>query len=153
MASMLVGGYPATGSLWAETNRRDRRVREPNGDAAYPSVDKDDLAAVATIVLFDSAFAGSIVEALGPPISSSERVALIEQVIGEHVVFEELSSYEARELWRRQGRPAETIRVTLWAQTQFLAQPLPSDSTIERIMGRKPQTVAGWLSKHHDAFR
>jgi hypothetical protein len=104
-------------------------------------------------VLFDSAFAGSIVEAVGPPINSRETVALIEQAIGEHVAFEELTSDEARELWRRQRWPAETIRVTLWAQTQFLAQPLPSDSSIERILGRMPQTVAGWLSKHHDAFR
>ncbi len=153
MASMLVGGYPPTGSLWAGTIRRDRRVREPNGDAKYPFVDEDDPAAVAATVLFDSAFAGSIVEAIGPPISSGERVALIQQAIGEHVVFEGLSPDEASELWLRQGWPAETIRVTLWAQTQYLAQPLPPDSTIERILGRPPHTVAAWLSKHHSAFR
>ncbi len=153
MASMLAGGYPPTGSSWAETVRRDRVVREPNGDAGYPFVDEDDLAAVAAVALFDRACAGSIVEALGPPIAARERAALIGQAIGERVGFEELTPDQARELWRWQGWPAETIEVTLWAQAQFLAQPLAPDPAIERILGRPPRTFAQWLESHVDAFR
>lgn len=118
---MLAGGYPSAGSSWAATIRRDRAIREPNGDAAYPFVDEDDLAAIAAIVLTDPTYAGSVIEANGPPISARERVALISHAIGERVQFEELTPDQARELWRCQGWPAETIEVTLWAQAQFLA--------------------------------
>jgi uncharacterized protein YbjT (DUF2867 family) len=153
MASMLADGYPPTGSAWAESIRVERVVREPNGDAAYPFLDEDDLAAVADTAFFDDTYDGSIVEALGAPVSARERVRLIADAIGEPVRFEELTPDQAREHWRRHGWPDETIEATLWAQARFLAEPLPPDHTIERILGRPPRTCARWVSDHADAFR
>jgi uncharacterized protein YbjT (DUF2867 family) len=153
MASMLPEGYPVPGSSWAEMIRRDRVIREPNGDAAYPFVDEDDLAAVAVAAWSGRGYAGSVIEAMGPPITARKRAGLISQVIGEHVWFEELTPDQARELWRRQGWPAETIEATLWAQAQFLAQPLQPDQGITRVLGRPPRTFGQWVDGNAGAFR
>ena len=119
MASMLAGGYPPTGSAWAKVIRASQVVREPYGDARYPFIDEEDLAEVAATVLFDPGYAGSVLDALGPPISARQRASLIGEAIGETVRFEELTPDEARLLWRSQGWPEETIEVTLRAQSQF----------------------------------
>lgn len=153
MATMLTEGYPAPGASWAETIRTGRAVAEPNIDAAYPFIDEDDLAAIAATVLFDDACAGSILEVSGPPISARERVRLIGEAIGEPVRLDELTAEEARHRWRGQGWPEETIEVTLWAQSQFLAEPPPPNETVERVLDRPPRAFAQWLVNHAEAFR
>jgi hypothetical protein len=79
---------------------------------------------------------GADVIADGPPISARARAALISDAIGTPVRLEELSPDEARRRWLEEGWPAETIEVTLWAQTEFLAHPLPPNPTIDRVLGR-----------------
>ncbi len=153
MASMLAGGYPPTGSSWAEVIRASRVVREPYVDAPYPFIDEEDLAVVAATVLFDPGYAGSELDALGPAISARQRAGLISEAIGEAITVDEMTPDEARLVWRSQGWPEETIEVTLWAQSQFLAQPAISDPTVERILGRAPRTFADWLQRHVEAFR
>ena len=152
MASMLVGGYPPTGSSWAAMIRRGQVIREPNLDAAYPFVDADDVAAVAAAALLGTADGGRVIEADGPPISARARAALISDAIGTPVRLEELSPDEARRRWLEEGWPAETIEVTLWAQTEFLAHPLPPNPTIDRVLGRPARTFPQWLASHRDAF-
>lgn len=152
MASMLAGGYPPTGSAWAEVIRASRVIREPYGDARYPFIDEEDLAEVAATVLFDPGYAGSVLDALGPAISARQRASLIAEAIGEALTFEDLTPDEARLLWRSQGWPEETIEVTLWAQSQFLIQPSISDPTVERVLGRAPRAFADWLQRHVEAF-
>jgi uncharacterized protein YbjT (DUF2867 family) len=152
MASMLDGGYPPAGSSWSATIRRGGVIREPNVDAAYPFIDEDDLAAVAVAALLSTAYAGSIIEAIGPSSSTRARIALISDAIGRPVNLEELSVGQARQLWREQGWPADTIEVTLWAQAQFIAQPLAPDPTIERVLDRPARTFGQWLHAHLDAF-
>jgi uncharacterized protein YbjT (DUF2867 family) len=152
MASILSEGYPPTGSSWAATIRAGGVIREPNVDAEYPFVDEDDLAVVAAMTLLDAGYDGLTIEADGPTISTRTRVALISDAIGKPVRLEELSPDEARRQWREEGWPAETIEVTLWAQAQFLAHPLPPGPAIERVLGRPARTFAQWLDRHRDAF-
>jgi uncharacterized protein YbjT (DUF2867 family) len=152
MASILDEGYPPTGSSWAATIRGNGVIREPNIDAAYPFIDEDDLAAVAVVTLLSTAHAGSVIEAIGPSISTRARIDIISNAIGRPVNLEELSPDQARQLWREQGWPAETIETTLWAQAQFIAQPLAPDTTIERVLGHPARTFEQWINAHLDAF-
>lgn len=160
MASLLVGGYPATGASWAQTIRAGQVIREPYIHAAYPFVDEDDVAAVATAALLDNRYAGRVVEAAGLAISAAERVQILGDALGRTIPLEELTPEQARKLWRDQGWPEETIEVTLGAQEWFLTHPgeheqwrSQQDPTVEQMIGRPPRTFADWVTDHLQAFR
>jgi uncharacterized protein YbjT (DUF2867 family) len=152
-ASMLPEGCPYPGASWAELIRAHGVIRQPHGSAAVPHLDEDDLAAVATTVLFDDAAASTVVDVAGPPITARHRVELIGRAIDRTIRFEELTPDQARALWREQGWREDTIAITLWAQAHTLAHPASPVPTVERLLGRPPRLFADWVADHAAAFR
>lgn len=79
MGASLEGTYPATGSDWMDSIRREGVIREPLVDRAYyPFIHEADLAAVAAAALLQDDYVGQILEAIGLPISTRSRVAALE---------------------------------------------------------------------------
>lgn len=156
MGSMLAGGYPATGVGWLESIRAEGVVREPRG--YYPFIAERDLAAVAAAALLKPGYTGKILEAVGPPISTQERVDAIARALGRPIRIEGIGEEEARKLWREQGVDEDAITVTLYGlaeysgRTDFYREWTASQRpTVEEIIGRPLTSYADWAADNLSA--
>jgi uncharacterized protein YbjT (DUF2867 family) len=159
-ASMLVGGYPITGSEWADRIRRGQTIREFRPDVAYPFMDEDDLAAVVATVLLGGGHDQMVLDVCGTLSSATERVRLIGAAIGRDVPLEELTTAEAaRQMWVARGWSEVTVEVTLYAMSTLADTPAVVPAIQQQIdvtrslLGRRPHSFADWLSSHVNAFR
>lgn len=161
MGAMCEGTYPATGSDWPDTIRNGRVVREAFlDDGHYPLIHEDDLAAVAAAVMRTDDHAGTVIEAVGLPVSTRSRVASIARAIGDDIAGVEVTPDESRSNWRRRGWPDSGIDVTLYALREYgtrLAEltgwTLDQRPTVQELIGRPPRNFDDWAVEHAHLFR
>lgn len=161
MGSIAEGTYPATGSDWPDTIRAESVVREAFLDKGhYPFIHEDDLAAVAAAALRGDDYAGSILEAVGLPLSTRSRVRSIAEAIGRDIGTVELTPSESRTNWRRRGWPDSAIDVTLYALEEYGARldeltrwTLDQRPSVQEIIGRPLRTYDDWAVQNADRFR
>jgi uncharacterized protein YbjT (DUF2867 family) len=87
-------------------------------------------------------------EALTPP----ERAAVIAEVLGREVRFEELSRDEVVAQWRAQGYGADDIAFFLTMRTDPPAAGYTVLPTVERVTGRPARTFRQWVAENRAAF-
>ena len=161
MGAMLEGTYPATGSDWQQTIRSHGTVWEPFGaDGCYPFIHEEDLAAVAAAGLLDDRYVGSVLEAVGLPMSTGERVACLAAALDRKISIIALTEAEARERWREQSWPDGAVDVTLYALQEYATHldemtrwTLDQRPSVREIIGRAPRTFEDWAAEHADRFR
>ncbi|MFE0155071.1 NAD(P)H-binding protein [Nonomuraea sp. NPDC059007] len=161
MGAMMEGTYPATGSDWPRTIPAGRAVREPFlGMGHYPFIHEDDLAAVALAVLRTGDHVGTVVEAVGVPLSTRSRVDSIAKAIGRAIDVAEVTPEEGRAGWHRDGWPDSGIDVTLYALEEYgtrLAEltqwTLDQRPSVRDLIGRPPRTYDDWVIENADRFR
>ncbi|MEU4547133.1 NAD(P)H-binding protein [Nonomuraea dietziae] len=161
MGAMIEGTYPATGSDWPETISGERVVREAFLDGGhYPFIHEDDLAAVALAALRADGYAGAVLEAVGPPISTRSRVASIARAIGGDIAAVEVKPDDSRANWRRHGWPDSGIDVTLYALEEYGARlaeltqwTLDQRPAVREIIGRPPRGFDDWAVENAHLFR
>lgn len=161
MGAMIEGTYPATGSDWPDTIRDERVVREAflNG-GHYPFIHEDDLAAVAVAALRADDHVGTVLEAVGLPISTRSRIASIAGALGCDVAAVEVEPEESRANWRRRGWPDSGIDVTLYALEEYGARlaeltrwTLDQRPSVREIIGRPPRGFDEWAAANVHLFR
>ncbi|WP_432010604.1 SDR family oxidoreductase [Streptomyces cucumeris] len=161
MGAVIEGTYPATGSDWSDTVRADGVVREAFLDQGhYPFIHEEDLAAVVAAALVGDDHTGTVVEAVGPPLSTRSRIRSIATALGRDIDTVDLTADESRAIWRGRGWPEGAIDVTLYALeeygarfdelVQWTADQRPS---VRDIIGRPPRTYDDWVSENIDSFR
>ncbi|MET9323444.1 NAD(P)H-binding protein [Streptomyces sp. NPDC003038] len=161
MGAVIEGTYPATGSDWPDTVRADGVVREAFLDQGhYPFIHEEDLAAVATAALIGDDYTGTVIEAVGPPLSTRSRVRSIAAALRCDIDTVQLAPDESRAIWQHLGWPDGAIDVTLYALEEYgarfaeLAQwTLDQQPSVQDIIGRPPRTYDDWVSENIDAFR
>lgn len=151
MAHTLVGGYPIPGSGVVESIRIRKPVYEYLPDAPYAFIHEQDLAEIAATVLLDSAHRGTI-DVSGTTVSAAERISVLATVLGREAEVVELSAEQAAERWRRDGWPADTIAVMLYALPAFVSpRANPSlraqEDRARALLGRTPRTFAQWATE------
>ncbi|MEV4946501.1 NAD(P)H-binding protein [Streptomyces sp. NPDC053755] len=161
MGAVIEGTYPATGSDWPETVRADGVVREAFLDQGhYPFIHEEDLAAVVAAALLRDDHTGTVVEAVGPPLSTRSRIKSIAAALGRDIGTVDLAADESRANWRRRGWPDGAIDVTLYALEEYGARfaellqwTLDQRPSVRDIIGRPPRTFDDWVSENIDSFR
>ncbi|MFF4426402.1 NAD(P)H-binding protein [Streptomyces sp. NPDC001549] len=161
MGAVLEGTYPATGSDWPETVRREGTVREAFlEDGHYPFVHEEDLAAVAETALRTADHVGSVLEAVGLPLASRDRLESIARATGRPITAVDLTPEAGRDAWREQGWPDDGIEVTLFALREYalhldeLTQwTLDQRPALADLTGRPPRTFDDWAEEHLHLFR
>lgn len=161
MGSVISGTYPATGSDWADSIRTEGVVREAFLDNGhYPFIHEDDLAAVAAAAMRTDRYVGSILEAVGLPLSTRSRVRSIADAIGRDIRGIELTAAESRAVWQRNGWPDGAIDVTLYALQEYGARlaeltewTLTQRPSVTDIIGRPPRTYDEWAVENAHLFR
>ncbi|RDI44967.1 NAD(P)H-binding protein [Nocardia mexicana] len=162
MGALLEGTYPATGSDWAGTIRgADGVVREAFAHTGcYPFIHEEDLAAVAAAALRTTEYAGTVLEAVGPPLSTRARIDGIGKAVRRDIDVVELTPDESRAIWRRDGWPEGAVEVTLYALQEYAARreeltqwTLDQQPTVQEIIARPPRTYQAWAAEHARVFR
>ncbi|WP_328748175.1 NAD(P)H-binding protein [Streptomyces sp. NBC_00285] len=147
------GGFHSNTLQWAGAVRAGRTVAAPFGDVALPTVDPDDIAEAAAVVLRDASHAGRVHELTGPaPVSPRQQAAAIGGALGEPVRFVEQTRAEARaEMARFMPEPvADATLAMLGAPSDGLLRVRPD---VERLLGRPPRSFAEWAARNAAAFR
>jgi hypothetical protein len=153
--------YPATGSDWSLSIRREGVVREPLLESGcYPFIHEADLAAVAAAALLDDGYAGQILEAVGPPISTRSRISAIEAALGRRLATQSLTIQQGRDAWLERGWPGSAIQVTLYGLEAYAvrfeelaAWTLAQEPSVERLIGHPLVDYEQWAREHVEAFR
>ncbi|WP_338674741.1 NAD(P)H-binding protein [Streptomyces sp. SCSIO 30461] len=161
MGAVLEGTYPATGSDWPETVRREAAVREAFIDTGhYPFVHEEDLAAVAATALRSTDHVGAVLEAVGPPLATRDRLESIGRAMGRPITAVDLAPEACRDAWREQGWPDDGIEVTLFALREYTLRldeltqwTLDQRPGITDLTGRPPRTFDDWAEEHVHIFR
>lgn len=138
---------------WAPTIRDGGVIRWPHGAAETAPIDERDLAAVAARTLFEEGHSGGDYVLTGPEsLSQAEQVAVIGDVLGRQIPFEELSPDEFRRategIW---PGPAVEMLLDAWGAT--VGCPAYVTSSVADVVGAPARTFRQWVSEHADAFR
>ncbi|MFB6576753.1 NAD(P)H-binding protein [Streptomyces sp. NPDC056402] len=161
MGAVIEGTYPATGSDWPDSVRADGVVREAFlGEGHYPFIHEEDLAAVAAAALTGDDHVGTVMEAVGPPLSTRARIRSIAAALGRDIATVDLAPDDGRAVWRGLGWPEGAIDVTLHALEVYGAQyaellrwTLDQRPSVRDVIGRPPRTYDAWVSENIDSFR
>jgi uncharacterized protein YbjT (DUF2867 family) len=153
-STIIRPGMLASNALfwWASTIRSGGVVRWPYGAAETAPVDDRDVAAVAAHTLVQDGHSGGDYVLTGPDaLSHADQVAVIADVLGRPIRFEELSPDEfRRETQDSWPRPAVEMLLAAWGAT--LGEPAYVTSTVAEILGSAPRTFRQWAADHAAAF-
>jgi len=137
---------------WAAAIRAGDVVRWPYGAAETAPVDDRDVAAVAARTLYQDGHAGGDYVLTGPEsLSQAAQVAIIGDVLGRRIRFEELSPEEFRS--QTEGswpRPVVDMLLAAWGAT--MGRPAFISSTVSGILGSAPRSFRQWAADHASAF-
>lgn len=147
------GGFDSNTVRWAESVRTRRTVAAPFAEVALPTVDPEDIAEVAAVVLRDAGHAGRAYELTGPaPISPRQQASAIADALGEPVRFVEQTRAEARaQLVRFMPAPVADATLDILGAPTADEQRVSPD--VERVLGRPARTFADWATRTVAAFR
>lgn len=131
---------------WAPAVLGDGTVRWPYGAAETAPVDDRDVAAVAARTLSDDGHAGDHVLTGPESLSQAQQVAVIADVLGRPVTFEELSPEEFRtETAGTWPGPVVDMLLAAWGAT--IGRPAYVTSAVADILG-SARTFRQWVADH-----
>jgi uncharacterized protein YbjT (DUF2867 family) len=142
-------------AAWAEQIRAGDVVRYVYAAFQETPINDRDLVEVAARALLDDDLLGQRPVLTGPrSLSHAEMVAVIGEVIGRPLRFEEVPPTLAAAAMRQRGMPAPFADTLMARYAAHLAQPQhPATQEVERILGRPARTFAEWVADHAAAFR
>jgi uncharacterized protein YbjT (DUF2867 family) len=136
---------------WAPQIRAGDVVRWPFAASASAPIDERDIAAVAAHALLDEPRATTEHVLTGPEsLTHADQVAIIADVIGRRLRYEELSPNEFRRL---DGMPPAIAGMLLDAWAAGLGLPPYMTSSVAEITGRPARPFREWVVEHIDLFR
>ncbi|MFE1437246.1 NAD(P)H-binding protein [Streptomyces sp. NPDC058739] len=153
-STIIRPGMFASNSLawWAPAIRAGEVVRWPCGAAESAPVDDRDIAAVAARTLYQDAHVGGDYVLTGPEsLTQAAQVAVIGDVLGRRIAFEEMTPDEFRRLWEG-AAPSSVVDMLLAAWSAAVGQPAYVTTAVADILGTAPRTFRQWAADHATAF-
>ncbi|WP_161631135.1 NAD(P)H-binding protein [Nocardiopsis halophila] len=139
---------------WSYPIRHFGAVRWVYPKARIAPVHEADVADVVATVLLEDGHTGREYTISGPEsLTQQEQVAVIGEVLGKEIPFQEISPEEGKELLMSHGVPAEIADWVVATLAQHVDAPSVVDDPAERITGRPGRTFAQWVAEHADDFR
>lgn len=142
-------GNPLT--AWGGQIRAGDVVRGPYADFAEAPLHERDLAQVAAHALLTDDVVGRRLELTGPQaLTHAELVAVIGEVIGRPLRFEEVPAPAVVQGMLQQGLPEPFVNA-LMARYAAGGQARVT-GVVQEVLGRPARTFAQWVTEHADAF-
>lgn len=128
-------------------------VRGPYANFAEAAIDESDLAAVIARALLDDELDGRRIPVTGPQsLTHEEQVAVIGEVIGRPLTFEEVPAPAAAAGMVARGFGEAFVAALMARYARGAGQAAPVTDEVEKILGRPARTFAEWVADHVDAF-
>ncbi|WCB95318.1 hypothetical protein DSM104299_04061 [Baekduia alba] len=122
-------------------------------ESSSAPVHEHDIAAVAALALTDPSHTGKSYVLTGPTaLTQRERVAIIGQALGRETHFQEIPVEAAHAAMVSHGFPPPVVDSMLKYQAAAVAEPAPTTSTVEELLGRPALTFAEWAVDNTAAF-
>lgn len=139
--------FMANDLRWAGQIRASGVVRAPHGQAGSAPVDERDIAAVAVAALRGDAQGCTALTLTGPEsLTVVQRVAILAEVLGRPVRFQELSPEQARAASR--DVPAEVLEFVLANAAAMVGRRAETADTVQRVTGMPAHTYRQWAEHH-----
>ena len=123
-------------------------IRAPFGDVAVAMTDPMDVAAVLATALTETGHAGETYRVSGPEaLTPADQVAIVAEALGRTLRFEAISDDEARATLPTQlGYAYAHAQFDIFRDhPQYESEIQP---TVERVLGRPPGRLRGWLERN-----
>lgn len=132
---------------------RTGKIEEGFVDMPSTVVHESDIAAVAAHVLVKGGHHRQTLWITGPQaLTVRERVDIIQDVTGQRVELEPLSTAAIQEQWRSYGLTDDDVEyMTLMKTNPPEAAKVPQDTT-RTVTGQEPLTFRDWVLEHRAAF-
>lgn len=142
---------------WAESIRAEGVVRDGFPDIPSAMVHDADIASVAAAALADTTasggHAGQEYWLTGPAaLTAPEKVAVLSEVLGRPIRFEELTHDQIVGQWREQGYSDDEVEFFLLMRTNPPEAGYTVLPTVEQVTGRPARTFAQWVDENRAAF-
>jgi uncharacterized protein YbjT (DUF2867 family) len=150
------GGFMTNALDWVPTIREGGYVLDPVGPGRYAPIDPADIAAVATLALTEDGHQGKEYALTGDEMFTvTEQVRIIAESIGRDIeVREAATPAEAVRFRFPHGAPQALADAITEGFTLMRADTVGfRTDTVERLLGRRPQTFADWCARNANAFR
>lgn len=146
-------GFAVNTLMWADQIRNGGVVRWPYGAASRSLIHERDIAAVAVRALTEDRHAGQRYLLTGPEtITQAEQVAVIGEVTGHLLRWEELEPQAARQhLLSAWGDPA-FVDSALATWRGLTTRPEPVNRTVQEVTGVPARTFRQWAHDHRSDF-
>jgi uncharacterized protein YbjT (DUF2867 family) len=130
-------------------------VSDPTGDGVLAVLDPDDIARVAVAALTDDGHVGNGYLLTGPQaLTARQQVAIIAEVTGHPVDFQDVTPREFAEAAIQRGTPPEQARLMEHLNEVFRARrSVNITDDVQNITGTAPATFRDWCERHAGAFR
>jgi len=130
-------------------------VTDPTGDGVLAVMDPEDIARVAVAALTDDGHAGEGCLPTGPQaLTAREQVAIIAEVTGRAVDFQDVTPHEFAQAAIQRGTPPEQAQLMERLNEVFRARrSVAITDDVENITGTPPATFRDWCERHAGAFR
>ncbi|MER5747202.1 SDR family oxidoreductase [Streptomyces sp. NPDC002225] len=138
---------------WADSVRAEGVVRALYGESANACVDPRDVAEVAVRALTEDGHGGRIHTLTGPePLSAVRQTALLGEVLGRRLRFEELEPEQVRAAWGARY-PAKFVEALLESAERGRAgSKVEVHGTVPALLGRPARAFRQWAESHREAF-
>lgn len=145
---LRITGLAANDLKWAEGIRSDGVVREPFAGWARSHIHEADVAAAAVQVLTGGGHEGVTHLLTGPQaLTAPERVAVVSEVMGRELRFEESSLAEVRRQYEAVFGP-ELAAGLVGRMEGGTPEAEPVTGTVEELTGRPARTYRAWAADH-----
>lgn len=152
----LRAGFFAVNTLhaWGGQIHAGDVVRGPYAAATEAPIDPQDIAAVAARALLYDELVGRKPVLTGPQsLTQTELVAIIGDVIGRPLRYQEIPPQAAKQGMIQLGFPEQFVDSYLDRLSQAVGQPAPISDEVDKILGRPARSFAEWAADHAAAFR
>jgi uncharacterized protein YbjT (DUF2867 family) len=134
---------------------RAGQVTDPTGDGVLAVIDPEDIARVAVAALTDDGHAGKGYLLTGPQaLTSREQVAIIAEVTGRRVGFQDVTPHEFAQAAIQRGTPPGQAQLMERVNEVYRARRWVNiTDDVQNITGTAPVTFRDWCERHTGAFR
>lgn len=153
--SLRAGSFAVnTLQAWGPQLRAGGVVRGPYAEFAESPIHEQDLAAVAAHALLTDDLVGRRLVLTGPQsLTHAEMVAVVGEVIGRPLRYEEVPAHLAAKGMVQRGFPQAFVAALMARYAGGVGLPAPVTGEVENALGRPARTYAQWVADHTEDFQ
>jgi uncharacterized protein YbjT (DUF2867 family) len=147
--------FDSNALYWADTIKSHDTVYGALGDASLPTIDPEDIAAAAVVVLTTPGHVGKIYELSGPEsLSTEQQVAILGSVLGRPLKYVNVPDDAARDSMLGMGMPPRYVAAMVGLiQTLRSIGRIEPTGDVKALVGREPRSFRQWAEANAAAFR